>query len=110
MAIRRPRIAEISEIMPSSHIFHLVHLELFLNDLKQKDDEEPEKVEHEEEEDGVVAQGLEVSDELSLVRLVRVDRIEVLVDQLAPELSLDRVEQSHGSGAEVSVARPVRVD
>ena len=56
--------------------------------MEEHDDEEPDEVEHEEEEGSVVAQRLQISDDLRLMSLVVVDRVQVLVDQLLPELRL----------------------
>ena len=44
------------------------------------------------------------------MRFVGVDWIQVFVDQLAPKLRLDRVEEAHRPGAEIAVTDPVRVD
>ena len=56
--------------------------------MEKNDDEEPDEVEHEEEEGSVVAQRLQISDDLRLMSLVVVDRVQVLVDELLPELRL----------------------
>ena len=56
--------------------------------LEENDDEEPDEVQHEEEEGSVVAQRLQICDDLRLMSLVVVDRVQILVDQLLPELRL----------------------
>ena len=56
--------------------------------MEENDDEEPDEVEHEEEEGSVVAQRLQISDDLRLMSLVVVDRVQILVDELLPELCL----------------------
>ena len=60
--------------------------------LKKNDDEEPYEVKHEEDEGCVVAQCLQVCDDLRLVFLLVVDRVEILVNELLPELRLVCVE------------------
>ena len=82
-------------------------LELVLHHLQQEDDEEPEEVEHEEEEGGVVSQGLQVQLDLGLVAGVGGERVEVLLDELLPELRLVVVQVSHRAALQLLLRDPV---
>jgi len=68
-----------------------------LNNLKQEDDEEPQEVEHKKQEDGIISQRLEVANQSGLMRFVGVDWIQIFVDQFAPELRFNGVQQANGA-------------
>ena len=58
--------------------------------LHEEDHDDPDAVDHEEGEDHLVAELLEPRSDLGLLRLVLVQRLQVLLDQLVPELHLPR--------------------
>ena len=77
-----------------------VDVERVLVQGEHEDDEDEEGVEHREEEDHLVAQLFEAGGDGVLLRLVGVQRVEVLLDQVGPEGDLGAGEIVHLAAGE----------
>jgi len=78
--------------------------------LQQEDDQDEEGIKHDEEEDGLVAEFDQIRGNTSLFLFVLIDRMQVLVEQVLPELNLRAREIINFSAFQVLVFDPVRVD